>query len=328
MTRIVATAGERLLATSELAWVGELIAEAVDVGALEPTGDATVQVVVERAAQPFSVGRPRLVSRGTTAGDGGVVVANVCASGFDLHLDTAGDVPVFRFRWRPPRRERAAALVLRARFRLLARAVLVQYPALWQATRRGRAPLHASGLDTGSTRALVSGAAGVGRSTLLLREAEAGAATTGDNVCVGDGTTVWGLVEPWRVDSAGGGPRTTHGRRELAAPNGVASVVPECIVVLERSREGGDRLAACSQIDAARRLATSTYMAGELRRFWPFVATLAAATGTGPAHPPVADVAAGFAAALPCLSLELAGPDGPLASALLADREGVAAWAC
>jgi hypothetical protein len=46
-------------------------------------------------------------------------------------------------------------------------------------------------------------------------------------------------------------------------------------------------------------------MAGELRRFWAFAATLAAGTGAGPAHPQVLDVAAAFAARLPCARLTL-----------------------
>ena len=46
-------------------------------------------------------------------------------------------------------------------------------------------------------------------------------------------------------------------------------------------------------------------MAGELRRYWPLAATLAAVTGIGPAHPPVSSVAETFAAGLPCFTLAL-----------------------
>lgn len=329
MIRVVETAGERVLAESELGWVGELVAESLAGSAPGAARDASVRVVVERSPQPFSLARPRLVARGATADGAVVVLENACSSGFDLRLDAGDDVPEFRLRWRPPRRERVAARLLRARFRLLARALLVQYPALWQAARRGRVPLHASGLVAAGGGVLVVGAGGVGRSTLLLREVEAGAATTGDNVAVGDGETVWGLVEPWRVDGgSGAGRRTTHGRRELTAPNRLASVVPTRLVVLSRGPGGEQRLEPCPPIEAARALVTATYMAGELRRLWPFVATLAAATGLGPAHPPVADVAAAFAGRLPCFTLELGGPGGPLLGSLLPDREGAAAWAC
>jgi hypothetical protein len=46
-------------------------------------------------------------------------------------------------------------------------------------------------------------------------------------------------------------------------------------------------------------------MAGELRRFWPFAAALALATGLGPAHPDVAGVASALAVRLPCIEVRL-----------------------
>ena len=55
---------------------------------------------------------------------------------------------------------------------------------------------------------------GVGRSTLLLASS-GGSRATADNLAVGDGTTVWGLVEPVRVEG-GGGRRMPHGRHEAA----------------------------------------------------------------------------------------------------------------
>jgi hypothetical protein len=51
-------------------------------------------------------------------------------------------------------------------------------------------------------------------------------------------------------------------------------------------------------------------MAGELRRYWAFAATLSAGTGLGPAHPPVADIASSFAASLPCFALSLGKKPG------------------
>jgi hypothetical protein len=58
--------------------------------------------------------------------------------------------------------------------------------------------------------------------------------------------------------------------------------------------------------DAAyRALVAGTYAAGELRRYWSLVATLALATGRGPAHPGVEHVAAELTARLPCYQLDL-----------------------
>jgi hypothetical protein len=69
--------------------------------------------------------------------------------------------------------------------------------------------------------------------------------------------------------------------------------------------------------DAARELVTGTYMAGELRRFWPLAATLALATGLGPAQPDVAGVAAAIAGRLPCLEVRLSlGAPMPIGSLL------------
>jgi hypothetical protein len=321
------TAGERLLLDSQLPWVAELLAEGAAGGLGSAAGeDASLRVLVERSRQPFDTGRLRLLTRGVYSRDGDVVLENACSSGFDLRLDVTADRPEFTLRWRPPRREQVAARMLRSRFQLLARAVLIQYPALWVAGLHGRVPLHASGLLAGGTGSLVVAAGGVGRSTLLLRELSAGAACTGDNVAVGDGTAVWGLVEPWRVDG-GDGRRMYHGRRELVAANRLPSLQPTCIVVLERGTSEAPEFGPCSPIDAARSLTTSTYMAGELRRYWAFAAMLAAGTASGPAHPPIADVAAAFAARLPCFAYGLGSRGGPSLSELF-DREESPAWAC
>jgi hypothetical protein len=324
MAALLETAGERLLLDSSVPWVSELMVEASGGSLAAPAAERhSLSVVVERSRQPFSTARCRLLSRGVFAGGGDVVIENACSSGFDLNLH-AGESPEFTARWRPPSRERVAAKALRARFQLLARAVLTQYPVLWAAGLRSRVPLHASGCIAGGVRALVVSAGGVGRSTLLLREASNGGGNTGDNVAVGDGSTVWGLVEPWRVEG-GDGRRMYHGRREREVDGRIPSLEPACIVVLERGSEGASELGPCNAMDAARSLATATYMAGELRRYWAFAATLAAGTGSGPAHPPIADVAAAFAARLPCLAVRLGRKGGPGLSELL-DREEVPAW--
>jgi hypothetical protein len=66
-------------------------------------------------------------------------------------------------------------------------------------------------------------------------------------------------------------------------------------------------------------------MAGELRRYWGLAATLAAGTEIGPAHPPVADIAAAYAARLPSVLFRLGASHGPLLSELL--EAEVEAWA-
>jgi hypothetical protein len=326
MIGVLETAGERLLLESGIPWVSELVAEASggNLAALAGVGPS-LAVTVERSRQPFPTAGWRLLARGAFARGSEVVCENVCSSGFDLHLRLA-DLPRFTARWRPPTRELAASKALRSRFQLLARAVLMQYPVLWSAGLHGRVPLHVSGCVVGGKRVLIVAAGGIGRSTLLLREVASGSLTTGDNVAVGDGSMIWGLVEPWRV-TGGAGRRMYHGRRELSAGGHLPSLEPGSIIVLERGEAPAPELQPCSALDAARSLATATYMAGELRRYWAFAATLAAGTGSGPAHPPIADVAAAFASRLPCFVLRLGTEQRRSLSELL-DSEEVAAWAC
>ena len=82
---------------------------------------------------------------------------------------------------------------------------------------------------------------------------------------------------------------------------------PDRLVVLRRAGAGEEPgIRPLPTAQAARELAAGTYMAGELRRFWPFAATLALATGLGPAHPDVGGVAAALAARLPCLEIRIA----------------------
>jgi hypothetical protein len=57
---------------------------------------------------------------------------------------------------------------------------------------------------------------------------------------------------------------------------------------------------------ASRSLITGTLMAGELRRYWAFGATLAAATGLGPAQPAIERVARRLTSSLPCHLLTVA----------------------
>jgi hypothetical protein len=316
MPLLLPTAGESLAFDCTLEWVADLIAEGAAHELRDVHTDATVFVSIDPARGAFDTRSWRCLARGAWHRDGEVVLENVCTSGFDLHVACNPAGPEFTYRWRPPVRDRAAGWVLRSRFHLLARAVLMQYPALWWAGIRGRAPLHASAWTDGRSTPLVTAASGVGRSTLLLHELESGARATGDNLAVGDGTTVWGLVEPVRAVT-GSGRRMPHGRHESPFAGRIEALVPDALVLLERGSRDEASLRRCGSERAARALVTSTYMAGELRRYWSFAAALAAGTGIGPAHPPILDVASAFADAQPCFVLALGTSPGAHLSELL-----------
>jgi hypothetical protein len=320
----LATAGEQLSIDCALPWVAELLEEACggDLGR-ESDANAAIHISIEVDRSPFDVDGWELVTRGAWRRGRDVVLTDPCTAGFDLHLSCTPGRADFRYRWRPPRRSRAAALLLRSRFHLLARAVLIQYPALWWAGARGRVPLHASACTIGDAPVLVGASSGIGRSTFVLEQLRRGARATGDNLSVADGTTLWGLVEPLRV-SGGSGRRMPHGRHEEAMPHRADALAPDMVVILERGGADEPSLVPSTPDAAACALVTSTYMAGELRRYWAFAATLTAGTGFGPAHPPVSSVAASFAERLPCYSL-LLGREPSAAVAELFAREGVAA---
>ena len=103
--------------------------------------------------------------------------------------------------------------------------------------------------------------------------------------------------------------------------NRLASLVPDSLVLLARGGSERASLARCDVDAAQRSLVASTYMAGELRRYWSFAATLAAATGVGPAHPAVAEVTATFAQSLPCFRLTLGRTPGVSLTELLSTVE-------
>ncbi len=317
------TAGERVAVACALPWVADLVAEGAG-GELQDgaPGQASVHVTVESERRPFAVDGWEPLTRGAWTRGREVVFENACTTGFDLRLACTPEQVSFTYRWRPPARDRAAARLLRSRFHLLARAVLIQFPALWWAGTKGRAPLHASACATEHATPLLTAPSGIGRSTVTVRELEAGGMATGDNLAVGDGATIWGLVEPLRVDG-GGGRRMPHGRSETVMAGRADALTPDSLVVLRRATRDEAGLATYDPEAAARSLATSTYMAGELRRFWAFAATLAAGTGAGPAHPPVWEVASAFAARLPCFVLNLGTPAVARVSELLRTVEEV-----
>jgi len=318
------TAGECVAIECSLPWVMELIAEGGG-GELRSTegSHASVQVQVEADRRQFETRGWELLARGAWRRNGEVVVENPCTAGFDLHLRHTPDRAEFTYRWRPPARDRAVARLLRSRFHLLARAMLMQYPVLWWAGTHGRVPLHASACVASGSTPLLTGPSGVGRSTLVVAEVAAGGQATGDNLAVSDGITVWGIVEPVRVEG-GGGRRMPHGRQEGPLLQRAESLVPDRLLVLERGRTDRSSLSPCSTEKAASALVTSTYMAGELRRYWAFAATLSAGAGRGPAHPPITGVASALATRLPCFSLVLGRRPGMGLSQLL-DTVDVAA---
>jgi hypothetical protein len=301
--QVVGTAGERVAVTCPPGWISSLIDE-MFAGSRREAGDppCTLSIRIRDGTEPFDVRGWAPLARGVWTRDRDVAVRNVCGSGFDLHVHPVADNCDFSFQWGPPLRDRLASMTLRSRFRLLARAVLVQYPAMWWAGVHGRAPLHAAVCTSGSITALVAGPGGVGKSTLITRELAADNSAVSDNVIVSDGTTAWGVVEPTRSDR-GTGRRMPHGRREAPLVGRVASLTPSHLVILRRAPGDAAPVRRCDPSEGARALITGTYMAGELRRYWGFAATLAAGTGLGPAHPLVVQAAESFAARLPCVEV-------------------------
>ncbi|RJQ85477.1 hypothetical protein [Amycolatopsis panacis] len=316
MRAMLIQAGERLLADCPPGWVADLLAEACPGQWKPPDGRADIELSVTRNQAPFRHVGAEPLTRGAYRRDRTVVLINACGSGFDLAMEAAEDQLRVAARWRPPSRERLAARVLRSRFHLLARAALVQYPALWWAGRRGRVPLHAAAVTVGDAVPLLAGPGGIGRSTLLLDAVAAGERACSDNLCVSDGERVYGLVEPVRVEG-GGGRRMAYGRRERELPGQLAALRPDRLVVLSRGSAGEAALRPASAATAAETLTAGTYMAGELRRYWAFAATLAMGTGIGRAHPAIREVAGALATRLPAWEIVLGATPGPGLAELL-----------
>jgi hypothetical protein len=328
------TAGVRVELNSAHRWLTDVLGEAT-AGELSPDDGAgpDVRVVVENSPAAFDTRGWDVLTRGAWRRPGQVIVHDACTSGVDLRVTAAGPTLQVTARWRPPLVSRAASAMLRARARLLVRAVLIHYPALWWSQQHGRAPLHASvcslGLPLANPAAdcgrivLLAGPGGVGKSTLVNAELTMGALATCDNLCVSDGRTAWGLVEPLRVQpgevGTGRGRRMPHGRRETSWPRRADSMTPDCLVVLRRGHQLQPAIEACPPAEAARHLAAGTYMAGELRRYWAFAATLALGTGVGDAHPDISAVTSALTARLPCILLTLGGRPGLPLSGLLGE---------
>jgi hypothetical protein len=317
--RAVTTAGERVgvdcavpkLASLLDAGTGGELAEASAAG-------VTVHLEVQAEHQPFRREGWTLIGRGAWASPPRALIVDACSSGFDLFIEPRGGTLHVAARYRPAAATRGANMLLAPRFRLLAAQTLLHYPALWWASRHGRVPLHVSVTSCADEVTMIAGPSGVGKSTLMSAGLAHGEIATADNICACDPHTAFGLVEPLRVQDARGGPAAPHGRREVPLPGRVASLDPDRLVVLRRGTTGERTVVRpLSPDEAARGLVAGTYMAGELRRFWPFAATLALATGIGPVHPDVNGVAGTLAARLACLEVRVAhGSQAPIGELL------------
>lgn len=324
MRGMLDTAGERIRFDVAIGWIADLIEESAG-STLAPDGggtvrDATMEIVVERDRRPFRGGTT--AGRGVRVSGNDVVIENAAQSGFDWLIRTGVSPAQFVMRWRP-RPEIRALRASPARWRLRLGAALTQHPALWRATTAARTPLHAACVRIEQGTALVVGTPGAGKSTVLAAEMAAGGAAVGDNLCVADPQTVWGVAEPFRIDPAfvpedAIALPATHGRVSIASETRIPSARPDVVVVL--SRGAATDVADQDPSRTARLLVTSTYACGELRRFWPLAATLAMTTGLGPALPPVLPVARALVDRLPCVGVTLARPGVRLSEALAGFR--------
>ena len=324
MNALLETSGERLQIISSIPWVDELVASAAP-GELRHGERAGVgaTVNVESKSQAFHSTAWEPLTRGAWRQRDEVVIEDVCSSGFDLHLCCTSGEALFTFRWRPHLRGRAAELLLKSRFTLLARAVLLQYPAMWLASNRGRVPLHASACTVGELNPLLVGPSGVGKSTLMAQELASGGRAISDNLCVSDGITAWGVVEPMRVETSGR-PSMPHGRAEVPLPGRVPALAPNLLVALRRGHDEVAYVRSAGTAAVARTLITGTYMAGELRRYWAFAATLTAGTELGPSHPPIEAIARQLASRLPAVEIVLPRQPGVRLAELLSQMEAIA----
>jgi len=97
----------------------------------------------------------------------------------------------------------------------------------------------------------------------------------------------------------------------------VNELIPDLVLVLRRGNTSATTAATCQPDEAARFLVAGTYMAGELRRYWAFAATLALGTGLGDVHPAVERIASTLSTGLPCLEVILGERPGARLGSLL-----------
>lgn len=317
--RTLTTVGERLGVDCAVPKLLDLLDAGTGGELVEaPAAGLTVRLEVQADSRPFSRDGCVLIGRGVWADPHSALLTDACSSGFDLRAEPRGSTLHVTARYRPKPATRAANVLLASRFRLLAAQTLLHYPALWWASLHGRVPLHVSVTSSAGGVTMIAGPSGVGKSTLLAAGLSRGEIATGDNICACDGHTAYGLVEPLRVQDGSGGPAAPHGRTEVPLTGRVPSLDPDRVVVLRRAAAGErSAIRPLAAEEAARELVAGTYMAGELRRFWPFAATLALATGLGPAHPDVGGVATALATRLPCVEVRVAdGSAAPIGELL------------
>lgn len=310
------TAGRSIRIQSDLGWATRVIEETFGCE-LPPPSDAApdLEINIESSREAFPIDGWEPLARGAWTRSNIVVIEDVCTTGFDMLASIQQGTATMTFRWRPPARSRVASIALRSRWHLLARAVLMQFPSMWWAEVHGASPVHAAVCTAGETTALIGGGAGVGKTTLLMNESARGARATSDNLNVLDGIHAWGVVEPIRLEGARG-RKMPHGRREMPLPNRVESLTPDRVVILRRSA-GESYVRRCSPESAARSLVTGTFMAGELRRYWPYAATLSAGTGLGPATTELSSTVMSLTRRVPCLEVALRRANGASLAALL-----------
>ncbi len=272
--------------------------------ALSATSVVEVSVRVEAAKAAFPTKGWTPLTRGAWTSHGRVIVEDACSSGLDLLVEPSSRGAYVVARSRPDFRNRGLNVASPSRHHLLARAVLLQYPAMWWASVTGRVPLHASALFVGGSGVVLAGPGGTGKSTLLAAELALGGMAVSDNLCVSDGATLEGVVEPLRI-AGGTGRRMSHGRREVPWGERADALAADLVVVLTRGDQAEAVVRSVPALQAARVLTAGTYAAGELRRYWAFAATLALGTGLGPPHPPVGEVAARLTASVPCAEVVL-----------------------
>ncbi|SRR6266487_1478782 len=315
----VTTAGERAGVDCAMPRIAALLREGT-AGELSeaPADGQSVHLQVQAERGPFDASGWTLIGRGAWADPPRALLTDACSSGFDLLIEPRNTVLHVTARYRPAPPTRAANIGLGTRFRLLATQTLLHYPALWWAAQRGRVPLHVSVISGQGGVTMIAGPGGVGKSTLLQAGLLRGEVATADNLCACDARVAYGLAEPLKVTAASGGPPAPHGRVQVRLAGRVPSLEPDRLAVLRRGVAGQQTVVRPMPAEqAARELVAGTYMAGELRRFWSFAATLALATGIGPAQPDVSGVAAALAGRLPCLEVRVAhGAPAPIGDLL------------
>ena len=258
-----------------------------------------VRVTISGRHDPFTLKGFAPLTRGAWSDGSSVVLQDACASGVDLLVGAAGQTLLVEARPRPAASTRALALLAPARAQLLWRAAMLQYPALWWAGVAGRVPLHVSALASHGTGVVMAGPGGVGKSTLLRDAMQDGLKAVSDNLCVIQGSTAEGLLEPLRTEGRTG-RRMPHGRRESPWTERLESVEVRQILVIRRGSGERATVYDLPAGEAARVITAGTYAAGELRRYWAFASTLALGLGLGPAHPDVSGAANELVAGRAC----------------------------